>query len=130
MLLDFDNIIQSTFYYGDWASIEPRKDLIEKSLKAEKPSNLSLSLLNEFMELMIFLDQMYSNDPGQKDFFSQFKDPFIYILAKSYDPKWLKFSHQTKEFFSLKVSLPFLFNIELYDIPNVPVLAQSQKFSV
>ena len=102
MLANFDKVVNSTFYLGEFASNEPKRDLIEKSFKVEKPSNLSLTLLNEFMDLMIFLDQVYSNSNEQKEFFKKFKDPLIYILAKSYDPKWLKYSYQTKEFFNLK----------------------------
>ena len=105
MLSDFDKIIDSTFLLGEYANtVEKKRDLIEKSLNANKPSKLSLKILNEFMELVIFLDQMYRDDPAQQEFFAAFKDPFIYTLAKSYDLKWLKYSHQTKEFFSLKVS--------------------------
>lgn len=56
------------------------------------------------MELVIFLDNMYKDDQEQQTFFKDFKDPFIFALAKSYDPKWLKYPYQTKAFFSLKVS--------------------------
>jgi len=103
MLSNFDKIVNSTFYLGDYASEEPKRELIEKSLKVEKDSNLSLTLLNEFMDIIIFLDHMYKDDEGQIEFFKRFKDPLIFILAKSYDLKWLKFSYQTKEFFTLKV---------------------------
>lgn len=57
------------------------------------------------MELVIFLDNMYKDDAEQEAFFKEFKDPFIYALAKGYDLKWLKFPHQTKIFFSLKVPM-------------------------
>ena len=104
MLGNFDKIVDCTFYLNEFANdSEPKKDLIEKSLTASKPSKLSLTLLNEFMEVVIFLDQMYKDDPNQVEFFRAFRDPFIFTLAKSYDTKWLKFSSQTKEFFSLKV---------------------------
>ena len=107
MLSNFDQIVNSTFYLGEYASEEPKRDLIEKSLKANKASSLSLTLLNEFMDVIIFLDQLYKDDKGQIEFFKRFKDPLIFILAKSYDLKWLKFSYQTKEFFTLKVSSLF-----------------------
>lgn len=107
MLSNFDKIVNSTFYLEDYASEEPKRVLIEKSLTAEKDSNLSLTLLNEFLDLIIFLDQLYKDDEGQIEFFKRFKDPLIFILAKSYDLKWLKFSFQTKEFFTLKVNFIF-----------------------
>jgi hypothetical protein len=106
MLGKFDKIINSTFYQEDFAvPNETNFDLIEKNVNAYKSSDLSLTVLNDFMELIIFLDQMYKDDPYQKVFFKNFKDPFIFALAKSYESRWLKFSHQTKEFFSLKVRL-------------------------
>ena len=55
------------------------------------------------MELVIFLDNMFKDDPEQEVFFKEFKEPFIYALAKGYDFKWLKYLHQTKIFFSLKI---------------------------
>jgi len=104
MLGNFDDIVDNTFYQGKYENkTDPTIVLIVKNLNSKKPSKMSLTVLNSFMELVVFLDMMYSNDPGQKDFFIAFKDPFIYTLAKSYDPKWLKFSDQTKEFFALKV---------------------------
>lgn len=124
MLGNFDKIIESTFYIGEYASEKTNKELIEQSLKEDKPGSLSLTVLNEFMEIMIFLDQLYNDDPAQKEFFKVFKDPFIFTLAKSYDTQWLKFSHQTKEFFSLKVGIfNNLYGLELHDFPAVPVLA-------
>lgn len=105
MLNNFDTIIEKTFYLKEYEMKEQTKgEIIEHSLKATKKSEDSLTILNEFMELIIFLDQMYKNDPAQAEFFKAFKDPFIFTLAKSYDLKWLKYSYQTKEFFSLKVS--------------------------
>ena len=47
---------------------------------------------------------MFKDDPEQEVFFKEFKEPFIYALAKGYDFKWLKYLHQTKIFFSLKVA--------------------------
>lgn len=48
-------------------------------------SNESLKILNEFMELLILLDQLYTAPEQQQKFFDSFKDPFLFVLAKSYD---------------------------------------------
>lgn len=106
MLTHFDKTIDSTFFLGEYKLELPKRELIEKALVMEKDSHLSLSLINEFMDLIIFLDQLYKDDPGQNEFFKKLRDPLIFIVAKSYDSKWLKFSHQTKEFFTLKVKPP------------------------
>lgn len=105
MLTHFDKAIESTFFFGEYKSELSKMQLIEKASSMEKDSRLSLSLINEFMDLIIFLDQLYKDDPEQLDFFKKLKEPLIFIVAKSYDSKWLKFFHQTKEFFTLKVSL-------------------------
>ena len=72
-------------------------------------------ILNEFMELLILLDQIYAAPELQRNFFDKFKEPFIFVLAKSCDSKGKFYlsiifdnlghldPHQTKEFINLKV---------------------------
>jgi hypothetical protein len=118
MLKDFEKILKITFFLEEPEQETSKIDIIEKSLKKNGPSKYSLTVLNEFFELIIFLDQLYKADENQREFFDKFKEPFLVALATPYNQKWSKFSHQTKEFFSLKV-IKINFLIKLIILVNI-----------